>query len=119
MGAAPTGNAANPFVFLNLQESLKLRSMPLMAGSFLDIFRYDTAGTEQSWFSKPVLGSVLALVATLLVVEQVSSTILFAQSALDIRLPLDLGCLPEQEGAFARSEMDHPGHRQICGFHES
>ena len=74
MGAAPTGNAVNPSVFVNLQESLKLRSIPLMAGSFLDIFRYNAAETEQSWFSKPVLGSVLALVATLLVVEQVSST---------------------------------------------
>lgn len=118
MGVVPTGYAVNPSVFVNLQESLKLRSIPLMAGSFLDVFRYGGAEAEQSWFSKPVLGSVLALVATLLVVEQVSTRTL---DVADYRLLIIfqfIGRLPKQKGSSAWSQMDYPGNWQICRFHE-
>ncbi|KAI5455024.1 RNA polymerase C-22 sterol desaturase [Naganishia albida] len=69
-GALPTANAVNPSLLVNLQESLKLGSLPSLAGSYLDLFRRSSAG-ETSWLSKPVVGSLLALVATLLVIEQV------------------------------------------------
>jgi hypothetical protein len=118
MGAAPTGHAVNPSVFINLQESLKLRSIPLMAGSFLDIFRYGGADAEQSWFSKPVLGSVLALVATLLVVEQVSNRMLCVAHHRMLITFHNIGRLPKQKGSSAWSEMDYPGYRQIRRFHE-
>lgn len=71
-GALPTANAVNPSLLINLQESLKLGSLPVLAGSYLDLFRRSSADAEASWLSKPVVGSLLALVATLLVIEQVS-----------------------------------------------
>lgn len=70
-GALPTANAVNPSLLINLQESLKLGSLPVLAGSYLDLFRRSTRDADASWLSKPVVGSVLALVATLLVIEQV------------------------------------------------
>lgn len=73
-GALPTANAVNPSLLVNLQESLKLGSLPSLAESYLDLFRRSSAG-ETSWLSKPVVGSLLALVATLLVIEQVSLAI--------------------------------------------
>lgn len=72
-GALPTGGAANPSLLVTLQDSLKFASMPSFAATYFDALKAPTAGAEQGWFSKPVLGSLLALVATLLVVEQVSS----------------------------------------------
>lgn len=71
-GALPTANAVNPSLLINLQESLKLGSLPVLAGSYLNLFRRSTRDADASWLSKPVVGSVLALVATLLVIEQVS-----------------------------------------------
>jgi len=77
-GALPTANAVNPSLLINIQESLKLRSLPLLAGSYLDFFRPGTVDAEHSWLSKPVVGSVFALVATLLVIEQASPTNIFS-----------------------------------------
>lgn len=70
-GALPTGSVANPSLLVTLQDSLKFASLPSFAATYLDALKAPAAGAEQSWLSKPVLGSFLALVATLLVVEQV------------------------------------------------
>jgi hypothetical protein len=61
---------------------------------------------------------VLALVATLLVVEQVSNRMpCVAHYRLLITFPTT-GRLPKQKGSSAWSEMDYPGYRQIRRFHE-
>ncbi|KAJ9097834.1 hypothetical protein QFC19_006624 [Naganishia cerealis] len=70
-GALPTGSVANPSLLVTLQDSLKLGSLPSFAATYFDSLKAPASGAEQGWLSKPVLGSLLALVATLLVVEQV------------------------------------------------
>ncbi|KAJ9097754.1 hypothetical protein QFC21_004792 [Naganishia friedmannii] len=71
-GALPTGGVANPSLLITLQDSLKRASLPSFAATYFDALKAPAVGAEHGWLSKPALGSLLALVATLLVVEQAS-----------------------------------------------